>query len=115
MAVSVAGNTTILNPSGGALSNVANVVTRTTTFNFTNASATVYAYVGVFPTYAQAAAMDHPSVGTDAGGVIIVPNGSIVINGNFGLDSTQANVYVAAITATGTTQIFATPVVPGSQ
>ena len=114
MTVQVAGNTTVLNPNGGASANVANVVTRTNTFNFTNASSTVYAYVGVFPTYAQAAAMDHPTVGTDAGGVIIVPNGSIVVAGNFGLDATQANVYVAAITATGTTQVFATPVNPGS-
>lgn len=114
MTVSVAGNTTVLNPNGGPLANVANVVTRTNTFNFTNASATVYAYVGVFPTYAQAAAMDHPSLGTDAGGVIIVPNGSIVVAGNFGQAVIQANVYVAAITATGTTTVFATPVVPGS-
>ena len=114
MTVAVAGNTKVLNPSGGVLANVANVVTRTTTFNFTNASSSVYAYVGVFPTYAQAAAMDHPSVGTDAGGVIIVPNGSIVLDGGFGLSPAQANVYVAAITATGSTFVFATPVVPGS-
>jgi hypothetical protein len=114
MTVQVAGNTTVLNPSAGILANVANVVTRTNTFNFTNASSTVYAYVGVFNNYAAAAAMDHPTVGNDAGGVIIVPNGSIVVAGNFAQTATQANVYVAAITATGTTQVFATPVNPGS-
>jgi hypothetical protein len=114
MTVQVAGNTTILNPSGGVLANVANVTTRTNTINFTNASSSVYAYVGVFPTYAQAAAMDHPSIGTDAGGVIIVPNGSIVVAGNWNQSPSQSTVYVAAITATGTTQVFATPVNPGS-
>jgi hypothetical protein len=114
MTVQVVGNTTVLNPAAGVVANVANVVTRTNTFNFTNASTTVYAYVGVFNTYAAAVAMDHPTVGTDAGGVIVVPNGSIVVAGNFGVPATQANVYVAAITATGTTQVFATPVNPGS-
>ena len=114
MTVQVSGNSTVLTPSGGALANVANVVTRTNTFNFTNASSTVYAYVGVFNTYAAAAAMDHPEVGTDAGGVIIVPNGSICIAGNFNQTATQANVYVSAITKTGATSVFATPVNPGS-
>ena len=115
MAIQVAGNTRALTPAGGATANVGNIVTNTNTFHFTNASTTVYAYVGVFPTYAQAIAMDHPSVGTDAGGVVIPPNQSITIAGNFGLAATQSTVYVAAITATGTTIVFATPVNPGSQ
>jgi hypothetical protein len=95
---------------------VGNVVTNTTTFHVTNASSTVYAYVGVFQDYASAAAMDHPSVGTDAGGTILPPNGSFTITGNFGQAqmATQANVYVAAITAVGSTQVFFTPVAPGS-
>jgi hypothetical protein len=38
----------------------------------------------------------------------------MTITGNFGLPSTEANVYVAAITATGTTTVFFTPVAPGS-
>jgi hypothetical protein len=41
----------------------------------------------------------------------------MTIAGNFGpaLMSTQANVFVAAITATGTTSVFFTPVAPGSE
>ena len=114
MTVQVAGNTTVLNPNGGASANVANVVTRTNTFNFTNASSTVYAYVGVFPTYAQAAAMDHPTVGSDSGGIPLAPNESMTIAGNFGLPSTQSNVFVSAITAAGSTTVFFTPVAAGS-
>jgi len=114
MSIIVAGNTKALTPAGGATANVANVATGTNTFHFTNASATVYAYVGVFSTYAAAIAMDHPSVGTDAGGTILTPNGSLTIQGNFGLNPNPGTVYVAAITNTGTTTVFATPVVPGS-
>jgi len=117
MAITVVGSTKALTPAGGTTANVGNVVTKTTTFHVTNASSTVYAYVGVFPTYAEALAMDHPSVGTDAGGLILAPNESMTIAGNFGPAqlATQANVYVAAITATGSTSVFFTPVDAGSQ
>lgn len=119
MTIQVAGNTKVLAPTGGTTANVANIAVRTNTFHIVNtggggASPTVYAYVGVFSTYAEAIAMDHPSVGTDAGGVILTPNESMVIAGNFGESAIQGNVYVAAITATGSTSVFVTPVVPGS-
>jgi len=116
MSLIVIGNTRALAPTGGALANVANIATKTTTVHVTNASSSVYAYVGVFATYAEAAAMDHPSVGTDAGGTILTPNESMTITGNFGsaLMATQANIYVAAITSTGSTTVFFTPVQNGS-
>jgi len=108
------GKTVRLNPTGGTTANVANVETRTTTFHVLNANASVYAYVGVFSNYADAIAMDHPTVGADATGIPLAPNESMTIAGNFGLPSTEANVYVAAITATGTTIVYATPVAAGS-
>lgn len=116
MSLTVVGKTVALSPAGGTTANVANVVAKTNTFHITNASSTVYAYVGVFATYAEAIAMDHPTVGVDGGGTIITPNGSETIIGNFGLQTLadQDNVYVAAITATGSTSVFATPVAPGS-
>lgn len=116
MSLTIVGNAVALAPTGGVLANVANVATKTNTFHITNASTTVYAYVGVYPTYAQAIVMDHPSVGTDGGGTIIPPNGSLTITGNFGpsLLATQANVFVAAITASGSTTVFVTPVAQGS-
>ena len=116
MALTVTGSTRVLSPAAGTTANVGNVATQTNTFHVLNASSTVYAYVGVFPTYAEAIAMDHPTVGVDGGGTIITPNGSETIIGNFGLQTLagQDNVYVAAITATGSTSVFATPVAPGS-
>jgi hypothetical protein len=116
MALTVAGNTVLLQPAGGATANVANIATRTNTFHITNASSTVYAYVGIFPNYAQAIIMDHPAVGADGGGTILAPNESMTMIGNWGVQAmaTMANVYVSAITATGVTNVFITPVVPGS-
>jgi hypothetical protein len=116
MSLTVVGNTKALTPAGGTTANVGNVVTNTTTFHVTNASSSVYAYVGVFDTYAAAIAMDHPTVGTDGGGTIIAPNGSLTIQGNFGPASLTSggNVYVAAVTATGATSVFFTPVAIGS-
>lgn len=103
------GNTVVLTPAGAATANVANVATRTNTFHITNASTSVYAYVGVFNNYTAAAAMDHPSVGTDGGGVIVTPNSTITLTGNFGTTANTSTVYVSAITATGSTSVFATP------
>lgn len=116
MSLTVAGSTRVLTPAGGATANVGNVATQTNTFHVLNASTTVYAYVGIFPTYAAAVAMDHPTVGTDAGGIPLAPNESMTLIGNFGLKTlaTQANVFVSAITSTGSTSVFFTPVAPGS-
>ena len=116
MSITVAGSTRVLTPAAAATANVGNVATRTNTFHVLNASTTVYAYVGIFPTYAEAVAMDHPTVGTDAGGIPLAPNESMTIVGNFGTSTlaSQANVFIAAITATGSTSVFFTPVVPGS-
>jgi hypothetical protein len=116
MSLTVAGSTRVLTPAAGATANVGNVATKTNTFHVLNASSSVYAYVGIFPTYAEAIAMDHPLVGTDAGGLPLAPNESMTIIGNFGLQTlaSQANVFVSAITNTGTTSVFFTPVVPGS-
>ena len=116
MSLTVTGSTRVLSPAAGATANVGNVATQTNTFHVLTASSTVYAYVGVFSDYAAAIAMDHPLVGSDAGGIPLAPNESMTITGNFGsaLMATQANVYVSAITATGTTAVFFTPVVAGS-
>ena len=116
MSLTVAGNTVVLQPTGGPTANVANIATKTNTFHITNASSTVYAYVGIFPSYAPASIMDHPSVGTDGGGTILAPNESMTLIGNWGVQAmaTMGNVYVSAITATGSTSVFITPVVPGS-
>ena len=116
MSIVVVGPTRVLQPAAGTTANVGNVAATTTTFHVTNASATVYAYVGVFANYADAIAMDHPLVGSDAGGTIIAPNGSLTLVGNFGsaVTANQANVYVSAITNTGTTSVFFTPVAAGS-
>jgi len=116
VSMTVTGGTVRLAPAAAATANVGNVVTQTNTFHVLNASSTVYAYVGVFPTYAEAAALDYPGVGNDLGGLPLAPNESMTVIGNFGLKTlaTQANVYVSAITASGTTAVFFTPVVPGS-
>jgi hypothetical protein len=111
-AIVVIGPTKVLTPAAGTTANVGNVATRSTTFHVANPSTTVNAYVGIFNNYADAIAMDHPTVGSDAGGLIITPGESMIIEGNFGASSLgpNANVYVAAITATGTASIFFTPV-----
>ena len=115
MSLTVVGNTVKLAPNASATSNVANVATQTTTFHVCNATSNVYAYVGIFSTYAAAAAMDYPSVGTDAGGVVLVPNESMTIEGNFGPGAiANGTVYVSAITASGTASVFFTPVASGS-
>jgi len=106
------GKTVALTPAGAATANVANVATSTNTFHFLNASTSVYAYVGVFNTYAEAAAMDHPTTGTDGAGLPLAPNESMSITGNFGINPNPGNVFVAAVTATGSTTVFATPIAP---
>ena len=116
MTMVVVGNTVKLTPNASNVANVANVATTTNTFHVTNANASVYAYVGIFGTYADAVNMTFPNVSTPGGGTILTPNESMTIAGNFGpaLTSTQANIFIAAITATGTTSVFFTPVAPGS-
>ena len=112
LSITPIGKTVALTPAGGTTANVANVACGTNTFYISNASSSVYAYVGVFKTYADAIAMDHPSVGTDGGGVIVTPNSSVTITGNFGINPNPGTVYVSAITNTGSTSVFATPVAP---
>ena len=116
MTMVVVGNTVKLTPNASATANVANVAAKTNTFHVTNANSSVYAYVGIFGTYADAVNMTYPNVSSPGGGTILTPNESMTIAGNFGpaLLSTQANVFIAAITASGTTSVFFTPVAPGS-
>ena len=114
MSLIIVGNTVKLAPNASATANVANVATQTTTFHVTNASSSVYAYVGVFNIYAEAAAMDYPTTNADGGGTILTPNESMTITGNFGASAIAGNVYVSAITASGNTSVFFTPVAPGS-
>ena len=109
-AIIAIGNTRVLTPAAGPVANVGNIAARTTTFHVANASSTVNVYVGIFETYAEAIAMDHPSSGTDAGGIILLPNESMTIAGNFGLTANSTTVYVAAITNVGTTSVFFTPI-----
>lgn len=104
------GNTVVLNPLGGTTANVANVATRTNTFHVVNLSPTANVYVGIFPTYAQAIAMDHPSIGTDGGGIPLTGGESMLLGGNFGTTSSTDTVYVAAITAVNGAAVLATPV-----
>lgn len=116
MSITVIGDTVKLAPAAAITANVGNVATRTNTFHVLNASTTVYVYVGVFSNYADAAAMNHPNTGGVGGGSPLAPNESMTLIGNFGtsLLATQANVYVSAITYSGTTSAFFTPVAPGS-
>ena len=116
MSITALGNTVRLVPAAGPTANVGNVATKTNTFHVLNANATVYTYVGIFSNYADAIAMDYPTAGSDGGGIPLAPNESMTITGNFGtaLLATQANVYIAAITAAGTTSVFFTPVTPES-
>jgi hypothetical protein len=106
------GNTIRLAPAGAAVANVANVATGTNTFHFLNASSTVYAYVGVFNNYTAANAMIYPATGVSGGGLPMAPNESMTVIGNFGINPNPGNVFIAAITASGTTAVFATPVTP---
>jgi len=109
-AIQPKGKTTVLSPAAAATANVANIATATNTFHFLNTSSNVFAYVGVFSTYAEAIAMDHPQVGADATGLPLAPGESINIVGNFGINPNPGNVFVAAITNVGTTNVFATPI-----
>ena len=108
--IQAVGNTIVLAPAAGPVANVANINVGTNTFHFLNASTTVYAYVGVFNTYTQANAMNHPLAGISGAGIPLAPNESMTITGNFGVNPRPAQVYVAAITNTGTTSVFATPI-----
>jgi len=114
MSITAIGNTIKLSPAAAATANVGNVATQTNTFHVLNANASTYAYVGIFPTYAAALAMDYPGVGTDGGGIPMAPNESMTITGNFGTTGAGSTVYVAAITASGSSSVFFTPVGQGS-
>ena len=109
-AIQSVGNTIVLTPAAGPVANVANINVGTNTFHFLNARASVYAYVGVFNTFTEANAMNHPLAGTSGAGIPLAPNESMTIIGNFGVNPRPAQVYVSAITNTGTTSVFATPI-----
>jgi hypothetical protein len=84
---------------------VANVATNTNTFHFTNGSTTEAAIVGVFSTYAAAAAA------TIASAVVVLPaSGTATIRGDFGTTASTSEVYVAAIAGTLSATVYATPV-----
>ena len=91
---------------------VANIATGTNTFRFVNANASVYSYVGVFKTYAEAAAAHHPVAGTPGNLMLVAPNESVNLVGNFGINPNPGTVYVSSITATGSTTVFFTPLAP---
>lgn len=82
----------------------------TSTFQLTNAGSTgAYVYVGI--TNTPVTTFTHPVAGgASAQGVILAPNSSITLSGNFKANI-DANVYVYAVTAVGTATLFATPVI----
>ena len=98
--------------SAGPTLSISNVATGTNTFRFLNANATAYSYVGVFSTYAQAAAANYPVTGDTIGGSLIpvAPTWSEIITGNFGVQPNPGTVYIAAITSGSSGQVvIATP------
>lgn len=97
--------------STGPVVSVANVAGNTNTFRFLNANATGYSYVGVFSTYADALAMNHPdTTGVTGYGTPVAPTWSETITGNFGLNPRPATVYLATISAGSSGQVvIATP------
>jgi hypothetical protein len=78
------------------------------TFDITNASTTVYAYVGVFNSNVQTS-FHHPSVGSANIGLVLTPGQTRTVTGNFN-QGEPGNVWVASITNTGSTTVFATPI-----
>lgn len=90
---------------------VANVRTNTNAFRITNIG-TVDCYAGVFKTYAEAAAMGHPTAGNPQFSQPVNSNSDVVIAGNFGINPDPGTVYVATITAASTTNVVITPVAP---
>ena len=78
------------------------------TFDITNASTTVYAYVGVFNSNVQGT-FNHPTAGSANIGLILTPGQTRTVTGNFN-QGVPGNVWVASITNTGSTSVIATPV-----
>ena len=116
MSLVITGNS--ISVSTGPVVAITNVAVKTNTFRFLNANATGYSYVGVFSTYAQALAMNHPdTTGVTGLSIPIAPTLSEIVTGNFGIQ-TVANasvVYVATISAGSSGQVvIATPLAPGS-
>jgi len=105
--------TTIIATATDSAVTVSNVATGTNVFRILNASTTATTYttkVGVFKTYAEAAAMNN----ADGVGVPILPQQSEVIVGNFGISPNPGTVYVAYINPflTGSSDIRITPLAP---
>jgi hypothetical protein len=99
--------------SAGPTITVSNVATGTNTFRFLNANATATSFVGVFSTYAAAAAADHPATTGSGALIALAPHTSETITGNFGINPNPGNVFIAAITTTSSGQVvYATPVAP---
>ena len=105
----VVGNTQSL--SSGTTANVVQFNNPTTgTFLIQNPSTTVFAYVGVFASNV-AATFHHPITNGESGqGVLLQPNQSLTLSVNGGPVVLGGNVWLATITASGSTNVYATPV-----
>lgn len=78
------------------------------TFDITNASTTVYAYVGVFNSNVKST-FHHPELGSANIGLVLTPGQTRTVTGNFN-QGEPGNVWVVSITATGSTTVIATPI-----
>lgn len=96
--------------STGTVANAVSFITPSThTFEVTNASSTIYSYVGLFTTNV-ASTFSHPAVGASGQGFIIAPNQTRTISADVGA-AYSGNIWAMAITATGSTTTFFTPVI----
>jgi len=94
----------------GTTANVVQFNNPTTgTFLIQNLSTTVNAYVGMFSSNVKAT-FNHPSPGSPAPGVLLQPSQSLTISVNDGPVVLGGNVWLATITATGSTTVYASPV-----
>ena len=104
----VVGNSQAL--STGTTANVVQFNNPTTgTFLIQNSSTTVSAYVGLFASNV-AATFNYPAPGSPAPGVLLQPSQSLALTLNNGPVVLGGNVWLATITSTGSTAIYATPV-----
>jgi len=78
------------------------------TFDITNASTSVYAYVGVFNSNVKGT-FNHPVAGSANIGLVLTPGQTRTVTGNFN-SGEPGNVWVASITASGSTTVIATPI-----
>jgi hypothetical protein len=78
------------------------------TFDITNISTTVNAYVGVFNSNVKTS-FNHPTAGSANIGLALSPGQTRTVTGNFN-QGEPGNVWVATITSSGSTNIVATPI-----